>query len=135
MDNVDEIKKDIREYSGIELAYLGDAVWELEVRNYFIKYGYSVLKLNKLVKANVNAKAQSIFFKELFDELDEEEKTIAKRAKNSNIKTFPRSCTVMEYKEATAFEAVIGALYLKNKKEIISKILKKFIKGDKNGTI
>lgn len=135
MDNVDEIKKDIREYSGIELAYLGDAVWELEVRNYFIKYGYSVLKLNKLVKANVNAKAQSIFFKELFDELDEEEKTIAKRAKNSNIKTFPRSCTVMEYKEATAFEAVIGTLYLKNKKEIISKILKKFIKGDKNGTI
>lgn len=135
MDNVDNIKKDIREYSGIELAYLGDAVWELEVRNYFIKYGYSVLKLNKLVKSNVNAKAQSLFFKELFDELEEEEQNIARRAKNSNIKTFPRSCTVMEYKEATAFEAVIGALYLKNKKEMISKILKKFIKGDKNGTI
>ncbi|WP_022819146.1 Mini-ribonuclease 3 [Fusobacterium russii] len=135
MDNVEGIKKDIREYSGIELAYLGDAVWELEVRNYFIKYGYSILKLNKLVKSNVNAKAQSLFFKELFDELDEEEKNIAKRAKNSNIKTFPKSCTVMEYKEATAFEAVIGALYLRNKKEMISKILKKFIKGDRNGTI
>ena len=39
MVNVDEIKKDIREYSGIELAYLGDAIWELEVRNYYLKYG------------------------------------------------------------------------------------------------
>lgn len=135
MDNVDDIKKDIREYSGIELAYLGDAVWELEVRNYFLRYGYSILKLNKLVKSKVNAKAQSLFFKELFDDLDEEEKNIAKRAKNSNIKTFPKSCTVMEYKEATAFEAVIGTLYLKDKKEMISKILKKFIKGDRNGTI
>lgn len=135
MDNVEDINKDIREYSGIELAYIGDAVWELEVRNYFLRYGYSILKLNKLVKSKVNAKAQSLFFKELFDDLDEEEKNIAKRAKNSNIKTFPKSCTVMEYKEATAFEAVIGALYLKDEKEMISKILKKFIKGDRNGTI
>lgn len=135
MDYVDKIKKDIREYSGVELAYLGDAVWELEVRNYFLRYGYSILKLNKLVKSKVNAKVQSLFFKELFDELEEEEKNIARRAKNSNIKTFPKSCTVMEYKEATAFEAVIGLLYLKDKKEMISKILKKFIKGDRNGTI
>ncbi|MDO4689724.1 MAG: ribonuclease III domain-containing protein [Fusobacterium sp.] len=135
MDNVEDIKKDIREYSGIELAYLGDAVWELEVRNYFIKQGYSILNLNKLVKSKVNAKSQSLFFKELFEELEEEEKNIARRAKNSNIKTFPKSCTVMEYKEATAFEAIIGALYLKNKRETILKILKKFIKGDEDGAI
>ena len=91
--------------------------------------------LNKIVKSKVNAKAQSIFFKELLDELDEEYKNIARRAKNSNIKTFPSSCTNMEYREATAFEAVIGALYLNDKKEKISKILKKFVKGDEDGTI
>ncbi|MDD7392642.1 MAG: ribonuclease III domain-containing protein [Fusobacterium gastrosuis] len=138
MDNVElylDKKRNIRDYSGLDLAFLGDAVWELEVRKYFLNFGYNIFNLNKLVKSKVNAKAQSTFFKELVKNLDEEYANIAKRAKNSNIKTFPSSCTVMEYKEATAFEAVIGALYLNDKQEEILKILKRFIKGDGNGII
>lgn len=135
MVNVEKTKKDIREYSGLELAYLGDAIWELEVRKHFLNYGYNIIKLNKIVKSKVNAKAQSLFFKSLFDELEEDYKNIAKRAKNSNIKTFPKSCTVIEYREATAFEAVIGAMYLNKNEEEFSKIIKKFIKGDEDGAI
>lgn len=138
MDNVElylDKKRDIRDYSSLDLAFLGDAVWELEVRKYFLNFGYNIFNLNKLVKSKVNAKAQSAFFKDLIKNLDEEYVNIAKRAKNSNIKTFPSSCTVMEYKEATAFEAVIGALYLSDKQEEILKILKRFIKGDGNGII
>lgn len=135
MVNVEKTKKDIREYSGLELAYLGDAIWELEVRKHFLNYGYNIVKLNKIVKSKVNAKAQSLFFKSLFDELEEDYKNIAKRAKNSNIKTFPKSCTVIEYREATAFEAVIGAMYLNKNEEEFSKIIKKFIKGDEDGAI
>lgn len=135
MVNVEKTKKDIREYSGLELAYLGDAIWELEVRKHFLNYGYNIIKLNKIVKSKVNAKAQSLFFKSLFDELEEDYKNIAKRAKNSNIKTFPKSCTVIEYREATAFEAVIGAMYLNKNEEEFSKIIKKFVKGDEDGAI
>lgn len=140
MDNVETTKKelkkrDIREYSGLELAYLGDAIWELEVRNYYLDFGYNILKINKIVKSKVNAKAQSLFFKELFELLDDEYKNIAKRAKNSNIKSFPKSCSVIEYREATAFEAVIGALYLNNRQDKLEEIKKLFIEGDRNGTI
>ena len=116
MDNVD-FSKDIRDYSGLELAFLGDAVWELEIRKYYLQFGYNIPTLNKYVKAKVNAKYQSLIYKKIIDDLDEEFKVIGKRAKNSNIKTFPRSCTVMEYKEATALEAIVGAMYLLKKEK------------------
>lgn len=128
-------ERNIKDYSSLDLAFLGDAVWELEVRKYFLNYGYNIFNLNKMVKSKVNAKAQSSFLKLLLEDLEDNYKNIAKRAKNTNIKTFPKSCTVMEYKEATAFEAVIGAMYLNNEKEKILEVLKKFTRGDKNGTI
>lgn len=128
MVNVD---KNINEYSGLELAYIGDAVWELEIRSYFLQYGYNLAKLNKLVKEQVNAKKQSLIYKEIINTLNDDLKSLAKRAKNSNIKTFPNSCSVMEYKEATAFEAIIGILYIQKKYDKIKEIIDKFIiKGD-----
>ena len=129
MDNVD-FSKDIRDYSGFELAFLGDAIWELEIRKYYLQFGYNIPTLNKYVKAKVNAKYQSLIYKKIIEDLNEEFKVIGKRAKNSNIKTFPRSCTVMEYKEATALEAIIGAMYLLKKEEEIKKIINIVIKGE-----
>ena len=129
MDNVD-FSKDIRDYSGLELAFLGDAIWELEIRKYYLQFGYNILTVNKHVKSKVNAKFQSQIYQKIKDELDEEIQIIGKRAKNSNIKTFPKSCTVMEYKEATALEAIIGAMYLLKKEEEIKKIINIVIKGE-----
>ena len=127
MDNVGDLKvRDIREMSGLELAFLGDAIWELEIRKYYLQFGYNILTVNKHVKNKVNAKFQSQIYQKIKDELDEEIQIIGKRAKNSNIKTFPKSCTVMEYKEATALEAMVGAMYLLNKEEEIKKIKSKF---------
>lgn len=119
---------DPRESNGLVLAYLGDSVWELMVRTYYINRGYNIKNLNKKVKENVNAKAQSKIFKSILGELDEEKLKIVNRAKNSNIKTFPKSCSVMEYKEATAFEAFIGTLYIEGKIDIIKKIIEKNLK-------
>ena len=131
MDNVDKLsKKDIRDYTGLELAFIGDAIWELEIRRYYLQFGYSIPTLNKYVKNKVNARYQSLIYKQIIEDLDEEFKTIGKRAKNSNIKTFPKTCTVMEYKEATALEAVVGAMYLLNKEEEIKKIINIVIKGE-----
>ncbi|MEZ7734146.1 Mini-ribonuclease 3-like protein [Fusobacterium periodonticum] len=131
MDNVDKLsKKDIRDYTGLELAFIGDAIWELEIRRYYLQFGYNIPTLNKYVKNKVNARYQSLIYKQIIEELDEEFKIIGKRAKNSNIKTFPKTCTVMEYKEATALEAIVGAMYLLNKEEEIKKIINIIIKGE-----
>ncbi|ATV72878.1 Mini-ribonuclease 3-like protein [Fusobacterium pseudoperiodonticum] len=131
MDNVGKLStKDIRDYTGLELAFIGDAIWELEIRKHYLQFGYNIPTLNKYVKNKVNARYQSLIYKQIIEELDEEFKVIGKRAKNSNIKTFPKTCTVMEYKEATALEAVIGAMYLLNKEEEIKKIINIVIKGE-----
>ena len=131
MDNGDKLsKKDIRDYTGLELAFIGDAIWELEIRRYYLQFGYNIPTLNKYVKNKVNARYQSLIYKQIIEELDEEFKIIGKRAKNSNIKTFPKTCTVMEYKEATALEAIVGAMYLLNKEEEIKKIINIIIKGE-----
>ena len=131
MDNVDKLStKDIRDYTSLELAFIGDAIWELEIRKHYLQFGYNIPTLNKYVKNKVNARYQSLIYKQIIEELDEEYKVIGKRAKNSNIKTFPKTCTVMEYKEATALEAVIGAMYLLNKEEEIKKIINIVIKGE-----
>ena len=131
MDNVDKLStKDIRDYTGLELAFIGDAIWELEIRRYYLQFGYNIPTLNKYVKNKVNARYQSLIYKQIIEELDEEFKIIGKRAKNSNIKTFPKTCTVMEYREATALEAVVGAMYLLNEEEEIKKIINIIIKGE-----
>ena len=131
MDNVDKLStKDIRDYTGLELAFIGDAIWELEIRRYYLQFGYNIPTLNKYVKNKVNARYQSLIYKQIIEDLDEEFKVIGKRAKNSNIKTFPKTCTVMEYKEATALEAIVGAMYLLNKEEEIKKIINIVIKGE-----
>lgn len=131
MDNVGKLStKDIRDYTGLELAFIGDAIWELEIRKHYLQFGYNIPTLNKYVKNKVNARYQSLIYKQIIEELDEEFKVIGKRAKNSNIKTFPKTCTVMEYKEATALEAIVGAMYLLNKEEEIKKIINIVIKGE-----
>ena len=131
MDNVGKLStKDIRDYTGLELAFIGDAIWELEIRKHYLQFGYNIPTLNKYVKNKVNARYQSLIYKQIIEELDEKFKVIGKRAKNSNIKTFPKTCTVMEYREATALEAVVGAMYLLNEEEEIKKIINIVIKGE-----
>lgn len=121
---------DLRETSGIVLAYLGDSVWELYVREFFILKGYNIRNLNKNVVESVNAKTQSRILRDIFDEVDEKYKQLINRSKNGNIKTFPRSCTVMEYREATGFEAYIGALYIDGRIDEIKNIIRKNLNGE-----
>ena len=121
---------DLRETSGVVLAYLGDAIWELYIREYWISKGLNLQNLNKRVKECVNAKRQSVLYKEILPLLEEKYQQLGNRAKNGNIKTFPKSCSVMEYKEATAFEALIAAFYTDNREDLIEMALKKCIEGE-----
>ena len=54
---------------------------------------------------------------------------LGNRAKNGNIKTFPKSCSVLEYKEATAFEALIAGFYVDGREDLIELAIKKCIEG------
>ena len=98
MDNVD-----LRETSGVVLAYLGDSIWELNIRKYWISKGLNLRNLNRKVKDCVNAKRQSELYREIFPKLEEKFQMLGNRSKNGNIKTFPKSCSVQEYREARLF--------------------------------
>lgn len=122
---------DLRETSGVVLAYLGDAVWELVIRKYWIAKGLNLQNLNKRVKECVNAKKQSTLYKNMIPLLEEKYQQLGNRSKNGNIKTFPKSCSVMEYREATAFEALIAAFYVDGREDLIELAIKKCVEGEK----
>jgi len=127
MDNIR-----VKELNGLALAYLGDAVWELRLREKFIARNLKVKDLNKLVKAHVSAVAQSKIYLSVIDELEEEYRACARRARNSKISTFPKSCTMKEYKNATAFEALIAMCYINKREDIIEGIIENYVFEKKN---
>ena len=107
------------------LAYIGDAVYELYVRIHIAKSG--ALKPNALHKASIGfvcAKAQANTLEKIEESLTEEEKNIVRRGRNANSNTIPKNASVADYKKATAFEALIGYLFLKNDIERLEEIIK-----------
>ena len=102
-------------YSPAQLAYAGDAVYELLVRSYIIHNNdINVNKMHKLSVNFVKANSQAYVIGVLEDELTEEEKRIVKRGRNAKITSSPKNAEMMEYRYATGFEAVFGYLYLSN---------------------
>ncbi|AZR74699.1 hypothetical protein BBF96_15765 [Anoxybacter fermentans] len=96
------------------MAYMGDGIFELVVRNFFIQQGiWDSKKLHLKVTEFVNAKAQARLLREIKDKLTDEEKTILRRGRNSNAGNVPRNTNVSDYRYSTAFEAVLGYLMLK----------------------
>ena len=111
-------------YAPLTLAYIGDSVHTLFVRERVI--GQSDKKVHELhiltsryVKASAQAKAIHI----LLPELNEEEEAIYKRGRNAKSATVPKNAIVSDYRAATGFEALIGALYIDKKKERLNEIL------------
>ncbi|BBJ28229.1 Mini-ribonuclease 3 [Athalassotoga saccharophila] len=107
-----EFKKDLREISTKDLAYIGDAVFELYCR---LSFSFD----SKTVKAHVNAKSQAIKYDFIEPFLHEDEKEIAMRGRN--LKS-PRSKDP-SYRKATALESVIGYLFLAGRSERLEEIL------------
>lgn len=122
------------------LAFAGDAIYEVMVREYLINNNREMLvhKLHKEAVSFVKAHAQSEFMKQLKDDLTEEEFAIYKRGRNAKSGTVPKNADVQEYREATGFEAVFGFLYLTGQNERLNNMFKKIIsiseKDDDNAT-
>lgn len=109
----------------IELAYLGDAYYELIVRKYLIDLG--IRKVDNLQKSSVSyvsAKAQADILRNILDSLTAEELDIVHRARNYKRNTHPKNTDILTYKHSTAFEALIGYLYINNNLDRIDELLK-----------
>lgn len=117
---------DAKNMQPLVLAFVGDAVHTLFVREFFSKRGdYKVNALNRMVKEKVNAGAQCKTFLEIESLLTSEEKDIATRARNSVKGQGAKNYSVFEYNHATAFEALVGYLYLEKNYERLNEILQK----------
>ena len=115
----------------LELAYLGDAVIELMVRERLVKAGYAGAgKLNKMSLDYVRATAQSAALENILDMLSEEEMGVFKRARNAKKTTRAKSASIAEYNVSTGFEAVLGFLYITGNYDRLSFILNKGIKDE-----
>lgn len=128
---------DYKQCNGLTLAYMGDAVYELYIRDYVISLGYShVNDLHKRVIKFTSGNAQAALMHYLLEVnyLTEEEINIFKRGRNSHIKTSRKNMSIQDYMDATGFEAFIGYLYLANNidrlKEIIQIAIERGGKGD-----
>lgn len=113
----------INEYSPLALAYLGDSVFEIMVRENLIKqHNVKVNKLNIEARKYVSAVNQSKMYLFIFDNLSLDEQNILKWGKNAKAKTTSKSSTLLEYKYATGLETLFGYLYLLDKKERLNQI-------------
>lgn len=122
---------DLRSYSPLTLAYIGDAIYELVIRSIIVEQGNApVNKLHKrssrLVKAQTQAEAAVAFM----DLLTEEELAVYKRGRNARSHTMAKNADMTDYRMATGFEALMGYLYLKKDYERILTLVKAGI-GDK----
>ncbi len=109
-------------------AYLGDAVWELFIRKKTVKITENAKKLHKISTEKVKASFQAFLLQNLEGILTEEEREISRRARNLSIPVGRRNIQA-DYRQATAFEALIGWWYEKNKERLdfVLKFLEKFV--------
>ena len=114
---------DVRTVSTAALAYLGDAVIEMQVRERLVEQGFSSSKsLNTHARAFVSAPAQAKAMELLLPHLNEEEQAAFRRGRNIGHTNTPKHATVAEYRAATGMEALFGYLHVTGKQERIREL-------------
>ena len=106
--------QDLRSYSPLTLAYIGDGVYELIIRTILVKKGNCpVNRLHKKASSLVKAGAQSVIMEVIEEKLTPEELSVYRRGRNAHSPTMAKHATMADYRRATGFEALMGYLYLK----------------------
>lgn len=105
---------DIKEYSPLALAYIGDSIYDLIIKSLVLNEGNKqVQKMHKETSAYVQASAQSLMMRKLQEHLTEEEHVVYKRGRNAKSVSPAKNQSITDYRRATGFEALMGYLYLK----------------------
>ena len=124
---------DLKTYSPLTLAYIGDAAYELVIRSLVVEQGNApVNKLHKRSSRLVKAQAQAEAAVKLLDVCTEEELAVYKRGRNARSHTMAKNAEMTDYRMATGFEAVMGYLHLKQDYERMVTLIHLGI-GDKLG--
>ncbi len=106
-------ERDVRGYSPLTLAYIGDGVYDLVIRTLVVeRANRPPNELHRLTSAYVKAEAQAKMIVALKDELTEEEALVFRRGRNAKPYTAAKNATRADYHKATGFEALMGYLYL-----------------------
>lgn len=123
IDNID-----IQTVPAQTLAFIGDAVYNVYIRTYLtsISTAKSGILHNMSIKY-VSAKGQAFTIDKIMEELNDNEISIYKRGRNTNIPSVSKHVDVIEYKKATGFESLIGYLYVTKQTQRLDYIVKKCI--------
>ncbi|GGI64019.1 Mini-ribonuclease 3 [Limosilactobacillus sp. RRLNB_1_1] len=119
------VQADYRQLNGIALAYLGDAAYEVYIRQHLLTKGISKpTKLQHIATHYVSAKAQAALIDLMKEEdlLTDDEWAYFKRGRNANSHTHAKNTSVMTYRISTGFEAVMGYLQLAGKQERLAEL-------------
>lgn len=109
--------------SPLVLAYMGDCVYEILVRNYVLSKGNRpVNHIHTMTRSFVNAGSQSAMYDIISEYLTEEEENIYRRGRNAKSHTKAKNQTIVDYRRATGIEALFGYLYLKGEYERICEL-------------
>ena len=119
---------DMKAYSPLTLAYIGDAAYELVIRTMVVEKGNrQASQLHRITTSYVKAQAQAAMIEALEPELTEEELAIYKRGRNAKSYTSAKNASILDYRKATGLEALIGYLYLSGREERVLFLIKEGI--------
>ena len=125
-----ELKEvDIRAYSPLTLAYIGECVYDLVIRTVVVERGNEPAnKLHKKTVAYVKAQTQASMIEALLPYLTEEEEAVYKRGRNAKSYTSAKNASIGDYRKATGMEALVGYLYLTGQEARIMELIKTGLK-------
>ena len=123
MENTALVHNKTDEYSPLTLAFVGDGVYDLLVREYLVRRANQpVGELNKIKVSLVNCKSQASFAKQIMPSLTEKEAAIYRRGRNAAPKCTPKNGTVADYHSATGLECLFGYLHLNGETDRLNEL-------------
>lgn len=121
-------RQDVRSYSPLALAYIGDAIYDLIIRTVVVeRANRPANELHHITVGFVSAGAQAKIADVLMESLTEEEQSVFRRGRNSKPHTMAKNASAGDYLKATGFEAVLGYLYLSDRMDRVLELVKKGI--------
>lgn len=118
--------RDYTQLNGLALAYVGDAVYEVYIRDYLVENGQTRPNtLHKMATHYVSAKAQAMLMEAMLstDLLTEDEKLFYRRGRNAKSHTSAKNADVTTYRVATGFEALMGYLHLTKQQDRLDELV------------
>ena len=116
---------DVRTYSPLALAYIGDGVFDLVIRTVIVGKGNTkASQLHYQTSHIVKAQSQALMIEALEEELTEEEADVYRRGRNAKSPTMAKNASMSDYRKATGFEALMGYLYFTDRFERVVELTK-----------